>query len=513
MHSTAEAAFNSFDAIEEFVEHYYKKTHYEALAQRVHDICKASLPEDLQALVTWRCKKRKSLRKKLRNMNAYRVREGRPPFQDPKEIEKSIFDLAAVRIALYVPQQKKEVIKAIDKWFPSVEWKGKRGKANHAYLCKRCGDQLEETECTMCRTKPDRHALDTVDEIALSGTDEIYNPVFAGYVADHARVRLSCEQARQPNRLSDWKEDHVVEIQVVSVLLHAWAQVEHDIIYKSIKAKAGVEERQILDSLNGFIISSELLLDQLYTRHKNRVESLKKEFSNRVALATFLDGYIGGVLSAEEKNTLELKMCHGLLKAVQKDSQQELHPILEELGFEEDNPITDLGMLGTRYSKLVEMASPFHLAKHMRLPFYIMEGVLSQVSVEAERAAQERAGDGAEPNSDEDRLYRCRVLLSSFVWIGRLSIEGYPSVVMETVRPANEEEWRAFEWPFNAPSRFNILVNGKTASEQDAKDMDILWGWFEKQKKDSFFSFVFRISRMGVIGSFPDDLALLRKRV
>ena len=62
--------------------------------------------------------------------------------------------------------------------------------------------------------------------------DSPYRPRFAGYEAKHARVRLKKEQAERPWKLEDWKEYHVVEIQVVSVLGHAWAEVEHEIIYK-----------------------------------------------------------------------------------------------------------------------------------------------------------------------------------------------------------------------------------------------------------------------------------------
>ncbi|KAF2255888.1 hypothetical protein BU26DRAFT_11011 [Trematosphaeria pertusa] len=280
---------------------------------------------------------------------------------------------------------------------------------------------------------------------------------------------------------------------------------------------------------------------------------MKEPFPDKFALARCLDGYIGGVLDDSEKNNLELKMLFGLLKALQKNSHQELHRVLKELGFEENNKLTDLRKLGNGFSDLVESTDPFLLARHMHIPFYIMKRIVSQMTAREERAArrryvssrnlyqthsfihhalflyseclltwdppfraiqeerkaQERAGRGGEPNTS----YKCRVLLSCFVWMGQLSLGGSLDRVMQKVqlRLADDEERNAFEWPFSAPARFNILVNGEETSEEDANDMDVIWDWFERQEEHSLFSFVFRISRLGVVGSFPDDLTLLRK--
>lgn len=39
--------------------------------------------------------------------------------------------------------------------------------------------------------------------------------------------------------------------------------------------------------------------------------------------------------------------------------------------------------------------------------------------------------------------------------------------------------------------------------------MDMLWKWLEEQGRDIYPYFAFRISKLGVFSSFPDDLALL----
>jgi ppGpp synthetase/RelA/SpoT-type nucleotidyltranferase len=494
-------------AIKEFVERYHI-TLAENLAKCVQNICEVNLkkiPQVVQAICTSRAKTKTSLQTKLQRMNESRLRKRKTPFKNREEIKGNVFDLSGVRVALYVPSQKDIVIRELGKWFLKVEWIGKKGRNREEYSRKLCGKMCNESECETC---PNNHGTVVESSTETSVTpemEEIYNPVFAGYVADHARVKLHRHQAEAAN-LHDWEPDDVVEIQIVSVLLHAWAEVEHDITYKSIKAEAGMAERIILDSLNGIIRSSELLLDQLHMIHTQRIESVEKPFPNKFALAMFLDGYIGGLLSDDAKNNLELKMLFGLLRAVSKDSHQQLHPLLKTLGFKENNKSSDLSMLGEDYSALIKAKKPFPLATHMQLPFYIMRHIVSQLSEDEERKIRVVARGDTPQHS-----YTCRVLLSSFIWIGQLSLWG--SIQGATTQAeCKKREAEALLWPFNAPLRFNILVNRGETMPEDVKYMQILWSWFERQKPDSFFSFAFRIARLGVVGSFPDDLNLLTRK-
>lgn len=55
--------------------------------------------------------------------------------------------------------------------------------------------------------------------------NRIYQRKFPGYCATHYRVHL----AKLPEGVS---ENHIIEIQVASLLMHAWSEVEHDLAYK-----------------------------------------------------------------------------------------------------------------------------------------------------------------------------------------------------------------------------------------------------------------------------------------
>ena len=170
-------------------------------------------------------------------------------FDNEKEILEKVIDLAGTRIALYVPSQKDIVKKLIEQTFKDVTWKDHPPTTSH--------DQRESDE---------QHQAARPGNLPHDGSsdrkkDSPYRPRFAGYEAKHARVRLKKEQAERPSKLEDQKEHYVVEIQVVSVLGHAWAEVEHDIIYKinSSFDTAPQDEMVLLDGLNGMVCCSELL--------------------------------------------------------------------------------------------------------------------------------------------------------------------------------------------------------------------------------------------------------------
>jgi ppGpp synthetase/RelA/SpoT-type nucleotidyltranferase len=58
----------------------------------------------------------------------------------------------------------------------------------------------------------------------------------------------------------------VIEIQVASVLMHAWAERDHDLVYKTLTSgPASREERCLLDATNGLVHTGEVFLQQLQT--------------------------------------------------------------------------------------------------------------------------------------------------------------------------------------------------------------------------------------------------------
>jgi hypothetical protein len=93
---------------------------------------------------------------------------------------------------------------------------------------------------------------------------------FSGYAAEHYRVRL-----RDSDLSTDEKKysDGRCEIQVASVLMHAWAEVEHDLEYKTLLGSVSASESHILDQINGLVIAGEMALEQLQDATKKRVST------------------------------------------------------------------------------------------------------------------------------------------------------------------------------------------------------------------------------------------------
>jgi len=86
-------------------------------------------------------------------------------------------------------------------------------------------------------------------------TQPRYKKRFLGYLATHYRVQLKeAVLSDAQNRYAEAR----IEIQVASVLMHSWAEVEHDLVYKPQQGALSDEEYDILDELNGLVLAGEI---------------------------------------------------------------------------------------------------------------------------------------------------------------------------------------------------------------------------------------------------------------
>lgn len=119
---------------------------------------------------------------------------------------------------------------------------------------------------------------------------------FTGCKATHFVVKL-CDKHINEGQKHAWK-DIVVEIQVGTLVMHVWSEIEHDMIYKPLNsqdAEVSEDEKRILDLINGIVLTGEAALRQLEAstaqRLNKRAEDENAMASNHFELATWIEKY------------------------------------------------------------------------------------------------------------------------------------------------------------------------------------------------------------------------------
>jgi ppGpp synthetase/RelA/SpoT-type nucleotidyltranferase len=194
----------------------------------------------VRAIVTSRAKNATRLEAKIRQ------RDSRRAYASVGEIFADLPDLAGVRVALYFPGERNEVGRAISELFANI-------------------------------SDPK-----VFPEAAKQPT---YRKRFSGYWATHYRVRIREGALGEPQKRY---ADAPIEIQVASVLMHAWAEVEHDLVYKPLQGRLSEDEYAILDELNGLVLAGEIALERLQRAGDQRVATKGRQLATHYDLASFL---------------------------------------------------------------------------------------------------------------------------------------------------------------------------------------------------------------------------------
>jgi ppGpp synthetase/RelA/SpoT-type nucleotidyltranferase len=229
------------DIISQFISRYRKEyDFYEQACRMVSQILDSNLQSaGIRAIVTSRAKNLLRLETKVRQ----RARSN--SYTSVEEIYDDIVDLAGVRVALYFPAERGEVGRIIRTLFVLI------------------ADPKEFPTAS----KP------------------TYDKRFSGYWATHYRVRLPETSLNESQKRYT---EARVEIQVASVLMHAWSEVEHDLVYKPLQGKLSVDEYAILDELNGLILAGEIALERLQRAGDKRIAADDREYTNHYDLASSL---------------------------------------------------------------------------------------------------------------------------------------------------------------------------------------------------------------------------------
>ncbi|GAQ06501.1 hypothetical protein ALT_3822 [Aspergillus lentulus] len=347
--------------IEDFVASYEKqRDFYCRTAIAVRRVCEAALERHhIPCLVSHRAKEAASLRKKL---YARQLLRGHV-YSSREEIKNEISDLAGVRIALYYPRHGEAVKRILNDEFTVVDKK----------TINRMG----------------------IDEAIHGG----YDRWFPGYCAKHYRVHLKNGTVNQEGvPILNTK----IEIQVVSVLRHVWAEVEHDVVYKG-KLRASRDDHRILDGLSGAVFLGECFLDQLYQTQVAKTTTDDKGFENVYALGSFLWNWTASLGHCQVEYPVEVEFLKDLLGILGLNNPRTLRDILSQID------------LSTREgSEWHSFRAAFHPARSS-LTMFIMARILS-MPVGASKLDNTPIND---PGPDQARL-ELGIVSSSLIWLDRV---------------------------------------------------------------------------------------------
>ncbi|MEI7084764.1 RelA/SpoT domain-containing protein [Pectobacterium versatile] len=232
----------------------------------------------VRAIVSHRAKGIDSLKRKIEKRNSD---SGSKPYGSADDIYKDIVDLSGVRVALYFPADMDIVESIIEKNF----------------------------SITNIKEFPR-------DSTQNKDNESIYSKRFSGYAAKHFRVCLMGNDR--------YSKDHKIEIQVASVLMHAWSEVEHDLIYKPSQGKLSKEELMILDEINGLVISGNIALERLQSAGAERVAESNYEFKNHYDLSLFITNELA------VKDIFNSKGAFQFLQGINKLSRESVKKILDD---------------------------------------------------------------------------------------------------------------------------------------------------------------------------------------
>jgi hypothetical protein len=117
------------------------------------------------------------------------------------------------------------------------------------------------------------------------------------------------------------------------VLMHAWAEVEHDLVYKPSEGELSDEEYSLLDQLNGLVLAGEIGLEQLQKAGEVRVAAGNRQFANHYELAAHLLSRASAIKETPvpDSGIGRADLLFKLLTRLELNTPDGLRPYLERL--------------------------------------------------------------------------------------------------------------------------------------------------------------------------------------
>ncbi|KAL9106302.1 MAG: hypothetical protein Q9227_008637 [Pyrenula ochraceoflavens] len=274
VHSTASSRTSAADensrhlqgstsnVIDNFIERWPLEFHFwDKLAKTVASICTEGIVEKLKLKchINYRAKAQTSLKGSIERRQEKRGFK----YRSRLEIEEDMFDLAGVRITLAFPKDVAEVKNFLEDQFVEVEQRfwglDENGKAVEGHMTDR----------------------------------------FPGYRATHFLVRWRKPKIMSRTKLTEAHIGKTVEIQVTSIIMNAWQEAQHDLVYKQLNGAPTEDEKYLLVMINGLAHAGEVALTQLQNSLKRRIEDGSRAFADGYEVRAWLKTHIPRMLKID----------------------------------------------------------------------------------------------------------------------------------------------------------------------------------------------------------------------
>lgn len=281
-----------------------------------------------------------------------------------------------------------------------------------------------------------------------------------------------------------WLKDDKIEIQVVSALTHAWAEVGHDILYKTLAdGRPSLEEERILDALNGLIQSGDLLLQQFQQMYMTR-RSLP--FVHREDLMNFLRRFLSPNNIDYDLEAAPFPRDEGiliLLKFLQMENMntpRQILPELEKLGYPFHHRAKE-DLIRKSFAPVPK------LAPKMSLVICFIRHLLHDRSYEA----------SVEPRNVAEM---CAIMMSTLTTLDYCL--GGPEEAKAHLQRLAMTDQQKLNMDFlleKNPKRYVTLAGELDHGEMARESLQDAWEWFRLSACDSrsFCGFIFRLTEMG----------------
>ncbi|KAA8569220.1 hypothetical protein EYC84_000887 [Monilinia fructicola] len=433
------------------------RSFYEEVAKLAAELCETKLKScGIRAIVTWRAKSSTRLKAKLYQ------RAIAEPYKNTEQIRKDIVDLAGVRIALYFPNDSVKVDTII----------------------------RENFQLDIHKRFPEKPRY---QDPRKSSKDTKFVQRFDGYLADHYRVHMITKNVAKREMRSDMKRTKpLIEIQVASVLMHSWAEVNHDLVYKELTGGTPpTQERRILDAINGLIHSGEVLLQQLQVDMDRRVKRQNGPFKDQFELKSFLKEK----LKLDDSVRLDkLDILLEVLRQLNLNSPKALLPLLPYDQLDAQEPEITLMILDYIIPHKEDHSRPRNSISLAPKPLRI--GFLNHWSRGQDRLILIGEDDFRD-------IYSQKMILSRAIEV--VDAIRFPN---RSIQLNITSELRIFHqlWSditYFKPTRLKV---GYEVSQRMVEALEELWGWFRDNNK-VLFRISLRIARLDV----PDMVKQLTK--